>query len=232
MSGLHPPAYLLAARLLAELPRKIAVLGGLSLGICGPYFLLQRVRLFPLRTPPATELDARIVFDPAWLGVYLSVALLVPLAPLLARHRDELARYARGLALLCAAAFTCFLLVPVEGPRPEVPAGHPAYALLARVDRPSNSMPSLHAGLAVYSILFALRVLRGALGPGGRVAAGGLIWTWGGLIAVSTLVTKQHWALDLPAGALLAGAAHAWAWRAVPRVAPEPGRRGLATSDP
>jgi len=220
----------LLARLRAELPRKVAVVGGLSLGICLPYFLLQRVRLFPLRTAPATELDARIAFDPDWLGVYLSLALLVPLAPLLARHRDELARYARGLALLCAAAFTCFLLVPVEGPRPEAPAGHAAYALLAHVDRPSNSLPSLHAGLAVYSILFALRVLRDAQGPRGRFATGALAWTWGALIAASTLATKQHWVLDLPAGALLAGAAHAWAWRTAPQAAAQPGRRDLAAA--
>lgn len=221
----------LGARLRAEPGPKIAVLGGLTLGICVPYALLQRVRVFPLRAAPATPLDGWIGFDPSWIGVYLSVALLVPLAPLLAERRGELLRYARGLALLCAVSFTCFLLAPVEGPRPEMAPDHPAYALLVRLDRPSNSMPSLHAGLAVYSILFALRTLRGSLTLSGRLATAGVAWTWGALIAASTLATKQHWALDLPAGALLAWAAHAWTRRA-PQAGGEPDRPAVAWAAP
>lgn len=222
----------LGARLRAEAGLKIAVLGGLTLGICVPYFTLQQVRLFPVRPAPVTVIDGWIAFDPSWVGVYLSVALLVPLAPLLATRREELLRYARGLALLCAACFACFLLAPVEGPRPSVPPGHAAYALLVHVDRSSNSMPSLHAGLVVYSVLFGLRVLRDALGPRGRAAVGAAAWGWGALILVSTLATKQHWALDLPAGAFVATAAHAWSWRAAPHAGRETGRRGLAATDP
>jgi membrane-associated phospholipid phosphatase len=212
----------ISERLWAQLPAKIAVWLGLAAGICVPYFTLQRVELFPRRTVPVLALDRAIPFEPAWLWAYLSLGLLVPLAPLLATRTDELARYARGLALLCLACFAAFLLVPVEGPRPAVPPDHGAYQMLVAVDRPANSFPSLHAGLAVYSLVFALRVLRDGVATGTRraLAAAGCLWV--ALILYSTLATRQHWAVDLPAGMALAFAAHALTWRSADRVA----RRG------
>jgi hypothetical protein len=209
-------------RLRAQLPAKIAVWLGLAVGICVPYFTLQRLEPFAPRAVPVLALDRAIDFQPAWLWAYLSIALLVPLAPLLATRADELARYARGLALLCLACFAAFLLLPVEGPRPAVPPDHRVYQWLVALDRPANSFPSLHAGLAVYSLLFALRVLRDGLSPAARRAAVAAGTLWVALILYSTLATRQHWAIDLPAGMALAFAAHTLAWRSADRVA----RRG------
>jgi hypothetical protein len=205
----------LRARLAAQLPGKIGVLLGLSLGICIPYFSLQRVELFPLRRLPSLWIDAWIPFDPGWTWAYQSIALLVPLGPLLATHRDELARsrYSRGLAMLCAGAFAFFLLLPVEGPRPEVVPQHEMYQLLVSVDRASNSLPSLHAGLAVYTFLFLYQVLRTALSPRGLRIFVTAAFAWTGLILYATLATKQHWAMDVPPGVLLAWIAHRGAWR-------------------
>lgn len=213
MSRDPEPGPTLARRLQAQLGAKIAVWLGLAVGICVPYFGLQRVSWLPLREVPVTPLDRWIGFDPAWIGVYLSIALLVPLAPLLATQRDELVRYAMGLALLCAGCFAAFLLFPVAGPRPGELPDQALYGWLVSTDRPTNAMPSLHAGLAVYSLLFAGRALRDAASPRARgwaLAAGG---AWVAVILLSTLATKQHWALDLPAGALLAWLAHRLAWR-------------------
>lgn len=208
----------LRARLRMHLGAKIAVLLGLSVGICVPYFALQRIDAFPLRSVPVTLLDRWIDFAPAWIWAYLSLGLLVPLAPLLATRRDELTRYAKGLALLCMPCFAAFLLFPVAGPRPAPPPAHEVYELLVAYDRPANSLPSLHAGLVVYSLLFAWRVLRDGLSRPARVALGGAGSLWGVLILYSTLATRQHWAVDLPAGMLLALSAHALAWRAAERV--------------
>jgi hypothetical protein len=206
-----PPS--LGARLAAQLPRKIGVLLGLSLGICIPYFSLQRVELFPLRRLPTFWIDAWIPFDPGWIWAYQSIALLVPLGPLLATRRDELTRYSRGLAMLCLGAFGFFLLLPVEGPRPEVAPQHEMYQLLVSVDRASNSLPSLHAGLAVYTFLFLYRVLRTALSARGLRVFVTTASAWTGLILYATLATKQHWAIDVPPGVLLAWIAHRRAWR-------------------
>ena len=203
----------LLPRLLAHLRDKIAVLLGLAIGICVPYFALGRVQAFPLRELPVTPLDDWIGFDPRWIWPYLSLALLVPLSLVLATSRECLLRYAKGLALLCGICFAVFLLFPVEGPRPQTLPDHAMYRVLVGYDRPSNSLPSLHAGLTCYSMLFAYRVLRDAVSRRGRVALVAVASSWGAVILYATLATKQHGAIDLVAGLLVAYLAHRFVWR-------------------
>jgi membrane-associated phospholipid phosphatase len=217
----------LGAHLSAHLGAKVAVLLGLTVGICVPYFALQQIEVFPHRTPYLTALDRLIPFDPAWIWPYLSITLLVPLMPMLSTSREQLGRYARGLALLCLACFAAFLLFPVLGPRPDVFPEHGLYALIVSYDRPSNSLPSLHAGLTTYSLLYGYRVLRGELAGRGRIAYMAFAAIWGGAILYSTMATKQHWAMDLPAAVLLAYGAHALAWRGAPNAQ---GRESVALS--
>jgi len=50
----------------AHLAQKVGVLLGLSVAICVPYFTLQRLDWFPVRTVPLTPLDGWIPFEPAW----------------------------------------------------------------------------------------------------------------------------------------------------------------------
>jgi hypothetical protein len=208
----------LAERLSRDLRAKIGVWLGLAVGICVPYFSLQRFQLFPAYAVPTTFVDRAIGLGPVFLWPYLSLALLVPLAPMLARSRSELRRYARGLALLCIPCFAIFALFPVQGPRPQLAPDHPLYLWLVSVDRPNNSLPSLHAGLAVYSLLYAWRVLREHLAGARRRAVWAIGAGWGALILFSTLATKQHWLADLPPGVLLAWCAYRISWRdAAPR---------------
>lgn len=187
---------------------KIAVWLGLAVGICVPYFGLQQIATFPLRHVPETVLDRAVPFDPDWIWMYLSICLLVPLAPALAADRADLRRYATGLAMLCVPCFVLFWLVPVAGPRPEVVPDHALYAWTVSVDRSTNSLPSLHAGLALYSLLFVGHVMREGAGRTARIAWIALGWLWGAAILYSTLATKQHWVVDLPAGMALAWGAH------------------------
>lgn len=203
----------LVARMRAHLPLKVGVWVGLAIGICVPYFGLQHVGGPAPRTLAETFVDRAIPFSPSWIYVYVSLGVLVPLAPLLAATRAELARYTVGLALLCVPCFLIFLAVPVLGPRPTAAAGPDLYTLIVLVDRPSNSLPSLHAGLTLYSLLFTHRILGRTLSGSGRPAMATVGGTWGALILYSTLATKQHWAVDLPAGMLIAWAAHRLAWR-------------------
>ena len=202
-----------AERLRQDRVEKIAVLLGLAVGICVPYFALQHIHWFPTRTVPAVALDHWVVFSPAWVWVYLSIAALVPAAPVLVASRDALVRYRRGLVVMCLVSFATFLFFPVAGPRPESVPDHAVYAWLVGVDRPLNSMPSLHAGLVVYSVLCLARSGWGGLqGSARTLGAAGLV-AWAGAILYATLATKQHWFVDLPAGALFAWGAHALAWR-------------------
>lgn len=203
----------LAARVRAHFALKLAVWGALAVGICVPYFGIQLIGWLPARTLPATAIDQWVPFSPGWIYVYGSVALLVPLAPVLATTRHDLARYATGLALLCVPCFVIFLLVPIVGPRPDLHPTSGLYGWIVSVDRPSNSLPSLHAGLAAYSLLYIDRVVGRTLSASRRGLVCGAATTWGLLILYSTLATKQHWLLDLPAGVAAAWVAHHLAWR-------------------
>lgn len=184
---------------------------GLWIYFALPYLALQQVTVFPVRSLPRTWLDEAIVFQPGWMGVYLSINLLLPLA-LLARTREELVRYARGFRALCAVCFVIFFLFPTEAPRPSRIPASGLYAFFVRYEGARNAMPSLHAALTAYTFLLGRRLLRDDLGARGRAAYAALALAWGGAILYATLATKQHAAVDLPAGIVLAGLCHRWAW--------------------
>ena len=195
-------------RLGAEWRLKLGLLFGLGAFFTVPYTLLQ---LFPLVAPrPLTPsaLDRAIPFDARWSAVYLSLTPFAILVPLLAPSRDALRRHARGFMALCFASFVCFALFPVPSPRPPA-AERPTsgvYPLVLVYDRELNSFPSLHAGLAVYSALVATSL---ALPPVATAALG----VWAAAIVASTLPTKQHYAVDLVPGIVLAGLAYGVAFR-------------------
>ena len=198
----------MTARLRAHLRLKLVLAAGLTAFFCVFYFPLQRLDV-SARTLPLGALDRAVSFDPAWTPVYQSVYLLMPLCAFAADSADALRRYARGFVAMCLVAFAIFAVFPVAGPRPAEPAGG-LYGLLVAYDTPLNSFPSLHVALAAYSALFAHVVWRHP--PLTMLAA-----AWVVAIAWSTLATKQHYAVDLPPGILLAVAAHRWAFPGHPK---------------
>jgi len=213
----------LGERLATRAGAKLAMLITMAVGIVVPYFGLQRWRPFPPRAPFVTALDALVPFAPAWAPAYLSVCLLVPLFPFLARRRADVWRFLRGIAWLCLPCFACFLLAPMPGPRPGAAPASGAYAWLIGVDATWNAFPSLHAGLVVYSFLYGWRVLGSELGATGRrvFVAGSLAWA--AAILYGTLATKQHWVADLPPAFVLAFLADRLAWRGAPDPSCAPG---------
>jgi len=204
-------------RLGVHLPAKLLVLGGLTLGICIPYFGLQHLIGAPEWTPSATPLDDAIAFDARWVWVYHSLVLLVPIVPLMATRREELVRYANGLVLLCLPCFAIFALFPVAGPRPEAAAliarDNALYQLILGLDGTGNSLPSLHVGLTLYNLCFGYHLAKRALTPERLRVYVIAATVWGTAIVFSTLAIKQHWLIDLPPGALLGWLACRFSWR-------------------
>lgn len=174
---------------------------------CVFYFTLQRVVFFVPHQFESSRIDLAIPFDARWTIVYQSLYLILPL-PWLASSSEQLRRYARGFFLVTLISFAFFFFFPVEGPRPDVMTSDPMYRLLIAYDRNLNAFPSLHAALAVYTFLFALRILRA------RVAALGAVWI--ALVLYATMATKQHYAIDVVAGVVVAIAADFLAWRYTP----------------
>ena len=199
-----------AGRLTAHAGLKLGLTAGLATAFCVPYFAIQRFPLREPRTLPATALDLLVPFEPAWIAVYQSLYLLMPAVTWLSDSAESLWRYARGFLALSAAGFVVFLAFPVAGPRPRLESPPWLYGWVTSYDSPLNSFPSLHVALAAYSLLFAQHLLASV--PRAR----GLVWpglAWVVAIAYSTLATKQHYAVDLPAGLMMALLAYRWAFR-------------------
>ena len=205
----------LFARIPQHIGRKLLLLVILPplFNVC--YFLPQWTPVFAPGHIPLTAIDRAVPFDPWWVYAYMSMYLILPLSPMLAIRADHLRRYVLGLTIMFVSACVCFFLYPVAYDRPPLPADAPAfYRLIATIDRPINSIPSLHAGLTVYTLLFGVRALADLPARRRRV----LLLTgsiWGAVILYGTLATKQHYLLDLPPGALLAWVSHRLAWRNV-----------------
>ena len=198
------------ARVSAHWRFKAAVSAGLTLIFCGPYFTLQRVTVFPVRTLASTAIDDAVAFEPRWVWAYQSVYVLIALVPWLSTDRAHLAQYARGFVLLSIAGFVCFLLFPVAGPRPESVPDTGMFAWLVWYDRPTNTIPSLHVGLAAYTVLFGAFTFEDSLTVSERRALLTVGTLWVTVIAYAAMATKQHYAVDLPAGVLAAWIAHRW----------------------
>jgi membrane-associated phospholipid phosphatase len=182
---------------------KIVMLLTLPVAVTAGYLAVQRAVVLPNGRVPLTWFDRVIPFQPRWVWVYLSLYLLNPIGPLFARSREDLLRYARGILFFFVCGFVCFVVFPVPGPRPLAADAFWLYQRLMLIDRPYNSFPSLHAACAVYAVLFAAYASSDTSRPHLRRSLLSLAWLWVGLILYSTIATRQHFAIDLPAGMFL-----------------------------
>ena len=170
------------------------------------------LQTWPLRPPfpaPLTPFDRWVGFRPGWVWVYATVYPM-PAISWLATTRRQLARYAAGMTGTMLAAFVVFAVYPTAAAAPPVPDGPVlgrVYRLIFTVDGRANALPSLHVAFAVYHVRLTVRLLA----PGRLWRIG--LWAWVALIAFSTIATRQHNALDVPAGAALGWLADRLAWR-------------------
>lgn len=126
--------------------------------------------------------------------VYASVYPAVVLAPLTARTRGDLRRFARRGVLAMALLFPLYVLIPaVSPPRPFTPHGITGRLLAWErgLDTPAAAMPSFHVVWAmVAAALYARRW------P--RIRA--LAWAWAASVSASCVTTGMHAVLDVAAG--------------------------------
>jgi membrane-associated phospholipid phosphatase len=153
---------------------------------------------------PELPLDRAIPLSPAWMLVYGSLYVFVVVLPLLiVRDRGLIRRAMQAYLLVMTVSYAGFLLYPTFAPRPADVSGGGFAAWTLRLayslDPPYNCFPSLHVAYAFVSALACYRVHRG-------VGAAAVVWA--ALISVSTLFTKQHYVVDVIAGAAAAGVAY------------------------
>jgi membrane-associated phospholipid phosphatase len=145
-----------------------------------------------------TPLDAQIPFVPLAAVIYLSLFPMLWLSPLVLQTPRRLRSFARALAVLIALSGIGFLALPAESIDETREARHGigvAFRLADWLNLDHNYLPSLHVGIAV--------VCAFAYSRNGSRKVGVICWLWAAAIALSTLLTHQHYLADVAAGAAL-----------------------------
>ncbi|HEY7310389.1 MAG TPA: fatty acid desaturase [Gemmataceae bacterium] len=181
---------------------KLILAAVLTLWISLPYYSLQHCVVFPVRVLEPWAIERAIPFAQAMAWPYLSLYLLLALAPLAVTTRRDLRRFAVDIVIVGLVSDLMFLFWPTSVARPDAAATDYAYRLVVAADNSLNACPSLHASLAVYVALWCRRLMRGRRGG---FVLGLTIWLWVLVILYATLAARQHVLMDLLAGAALTG---------------------------
>ncbi len=167
------------------------------------YFWCQRNPLFEPREL-SSWLDERIPFHPQWVWIYsLLYYPAILYVNLVLRSAEQFTQVATSYLLLLALQMAFFLLLPVRTPphwravNGQRTLSERFLALVQRFDASTNSFPSMHTSVAMLTALH----LHAQLGPAA--------YLFPALIGLSCLFTKQHYLVDVPAGAALGWANHA-----------------------
>ena len=188
---------------LADYVINLVLSGVLIVGAYQFYFWCQRNAPFEAREF-VSSLDDLIPFVPRWVWVYSFLyypAILY--VNLVLKSPEQFTQVASSYMLLLALQLPCFLAFPVRTPhrwrvQPQRRALSERYlAFVQRFDAPSNSFPSMHTSVAMLTALHLYD------------RHGMAAFAFPALIGLSCLFTKQHYLVDIPAGAALGWLAHA-----------------------
>lgn len=169
------------------------------------YLLIARRARAGAVFAPELALDRLLPLVPVWALIYGAVYAFLIVLPVFVVQRSELIRRTVWAYItVWSAAYACFVLYPTIAPRPEqvTADGFAAWGLrfLYDADPPYNCFPSIHVAHSFASALACHRVHR----PLGLVAL-----ACASVVAIATLLTKQHYIADAIGGILLAVMAHA-----------------------
>jgi len=179
------------------------VLGSiLIIGAYQFYFWCQRNPFRTVRELPLT-LDDRIPYWPSWVWIYSFLyypAILY--TTWVVQSSREFVHLAAAFLGLLALQMVFFLLFPVVTPASwRAINGQRTWserflAFVQRFDARSNSFPSMHTSVAMLTALYLYPHL------------GSWVFSFPMLIGLSCLFTKQHYIVDIPAGAALGWVAY------------------------
>jgi membrane-associated phospholipid phosphatase len=188
--------------MLATTPQKLAA-GLLAIAACAVFYMVPSA----LTLQRATEIgmpgwERAIPYIPQTVWPYLAQYPLLAVAYLGCRDLALCTRFIYAVVIVQASAALVFLLAPLRYPRElhQAPASTDAWTMaladwVRSIDAPVNCCPSLHVTSCILSMcLVGLRPTALSIGCGAVALAS----------MASTLTFKQHYAIDLAAGVLLA----------------------------
>ena len=177
-------------------------------GIAGffyAYFWVMRHSLSAMTDMPVTWIDELVVFWPQSLLLYISLWVYVGLATALAKDLRELTAFGAASLAMIVVGLGTFMVAPTKvSGFPIDWSRYPSLAFLRSVDVTGNACPSLHAAFAAFTAFVIHRQLT-AVRAARSLRVCNVLWCLG--ILYSTMATRQHVALDVVAGSVLAGAA-------------------------
>ncbi|HSL23314.1 MAG TPA: phosphatase PAP2 family protein [Vicinamibacterales bacterium] len=154
---------------------------------------------------PELALDRLLPLAPVWALIYGALyAFLIVLPVFVVQQNEMIRRTVWAYITVWSVAYACFLVYPTIAPRPDQVAGD-GFAVwgllfLYDADPPYNCFPSIHVAHSFVSALACHRVHR---------ALGLVAVSCASLVAIATLLTKQHYIADVIGGIFLAAVANA-----------------------
>ena len=183
--------------------KMFAILGGIA-AFFYAYFWIMRHPLSAATLIPVTWIDDLVPFSPQSFLLYVSLWVYVGLGSLFAKDGRELAAWAAACFTMIVVGLGIFMALPTKVPDFAIDwSRYPSLEFLKAVDASGNALPSLHAAFAVFTAVVLHAELTSIRAPRVVLACNAL-WCLG--IVYSTMATRQHLALDIIAGAVLAGA--------------------------
>ena len=162
------------------------------------YLLTGGVHLPTASPAPALAIDRLIPFAGWTVWIYHTQFVFLLASVWTLTTNPNINRTLYSMAMASAVSFCVFFLYPTALPRPLIHSEGltgDAFAFLYSIDSESNCLPSLHVALACLGA-------RGMMEESARVGVLGVVWA--ALISISTMTTKQHYVIDVIAGACVA----------------------------
>lgn len=162
------------------------------------YILTNRFQIFTPHSLPLTTLDNAIPFLPWTIAPYLLLISGMYLFAFIDNVDDFIAALV-ALTIAVSINYTIYIVYPTTYPRPALPGpdilGTGLYHWLVSIDTPSNCLPSGHITTPAIGCWYLARHHR-TWRP--------YIFSTFFLLSLTTLTTKQHYIIDIPAGLLTA----------------------------
>ncbi len=183
--------------------KMLATLSGVAVFFYA-YFWVMRHPLSAATAIPVTWIDDLVPFSPQAFLLYASLWVYVALGSALAKDGLELAAWGAACFAMTVVGLGIFMALPTKVPDFAIDwSRYPSLEFLKAIDVSGNACPSLHAAFAVFTAVVLHGQLTAIRAPRALLVCNAL---WGLGIVYSAIATRQHLALDIIAGSVLAGA--------------------------
>ena len=142
--------------------------------------------------------ESYIPFLPEMAVIYLSLFPMIWLSLFILPTPADVKQFAATLAWLFVVSGIAFVILPgqaLASARSASGASQPVFEFADWINLEHNYLPSLHVGMAVVCAYAYGRQLRRSVAL--------FFWAWGLAVAVSTLLTHQHYLADVVAGIVI-----------------------------